>query len=132
MKTKQIFIFTILFAGFIIFASMRPENIPDNFHNFSINDTIDSLKNKTNTTISFDNIDFTSEYKRDRDSVKQVLAEQEQKLAEKKAELERKIQRLDSLTNITQSKTDELEKLTEECKKLKAEYKALGGKDFQK
>ena len=59
MKTKQILFFTLLAIGFIVFASMRPENIPNNYHNFIINDTIDSLKNKTNTTtLSFDDLGF--------------------------------------------------------------------------
>ena len=81
MKTKQILFFIILFAGFIIFASMRPENSPNNYRNFGINDTIDTLK--INTPISFDDLGLQQEL----DSVNQDLEKSKQKLQQEIAEL---------------------------------------------
>ena len=82
MKTKQILFFTLLAIGFVIFASMRPENIPNNYHNFSINDTIDTLKN--NTPISFDDLGLQD----DLDNVNQDLENANQELQQEIAKLE--------------------------------------------
>ena len=121
MKTKQILFLTILFAGFIVFASMRPENIPNKYHNFGINDTIDSLNN-------------TNQVKRPRfeSVVDKLVEETNQELERKKAELEQEKQELEQLTNRTETQEKELERLRigiEEQKaiieKLKAEIKSL-------
>ncbi len=119
MKTKQILFFLILFAGFIIFASMRPENIPNNYCNFGINDTIDSLKN--NTPISFDDLGFQD----DLENANQDLENANQNLATKRAELEKNITELEKLIEEEKTKGNNVDLYEKQLNEVKIEFQYI-------
>ena len=115
MKTKQILFLIILFTGFIVFASMRTENVPNNYHKYRINDTIDSLNNAE--TDDFGDL-FESVTDDDLERANQELEGTNNKSEGLRQELERTNQELEQLNNRIIAQNKELVNLKIETEKL--------------
>ena len=116
MKTTKLLILIFVAGSFITLASMRPENIPNNYHNFGINDTIDSLNNTD-----------TNQVRRPRfeSVVDDILEETRQELEQSRQKLEQEIKELEALTIKTQQQAETLERLRIKIQKKEAEIEKL-------